>query len=55
MIIQMIAAFLLVFVVSAGFGKLYIPWLRKHSFNQPLKDEVAKLYEDGRSGLNNEK
>ena len=46
MMIRMIAAFILAFLVSAGVGKLYIPWLKKHSFNQPLKDEVAEIYNE---------
>ena len=44
MAIKMILAFLLAFGISAGFGKFFVPWLKKHSFSQPLKDEVAQIY-----------
>lgn len=44
MTIKMLVAFAVAFFVSAGIGKLYIPWLNKHKFSQPIKDEVAQMY-----------
>lgn len=43
MIIWMLSALGLAFVVSIVFGKQYIPWLKKHGFVQPLKDEVEQI------------
>ena len=44
MSIKMLVAFAVAFLVSAGIGKLYMPWLNKHKFSQPIKDEVAQMY-----------
>ncbi len=44
MAIKMLIAFAVAFLVSTGIGKLYIPWLNKHKFSQPIKDEVAQMY-----------
>ena len=44
MAIKMLIAFAVAFLVSAGIGKLYIPWLNKHKFSQPIKEEVAQMY-----------
>ena len=46
MVIKMILAFVLAFAASVGFGKWYVPWLKKHGAKQPLKDEVASIYAD---------
>lgn len=44
MTIKMLVAFAVAFFVSAGIGILYIPWLNKHKFSQPIKDEVVQMY-----------
>ena len=44
MILRTLGAFFLALLVSAGFGKIYVPWLKKKNATQPLKDEVAKIY-----------
>ena len=44
MAIKMLLASLLAFFASVGIGKVFIPWMEKHSFTQPLKDEVAQMY-----------
>lgn len=46
MAINMLFAFALDFLVSAIFGRFYIPWLKKKNLEQPLKDEVAQIYEN---------
>ncbi len=54
MVLHVIGACLLAFLVSAGFGKIYLPWLEKKRAHQPLKDEVARIYAgkaaDGETG-----
>ncbi|MBO5497085.1 MAG: hypothetical protein J5967_06730 [Oscillospiraceae bacterium] len=44
MVLRMLLALLAAFAVSAGFGKVYVPWLKKKKAAQPLKDEVARIY-----------
>ena len=46
MLARILLACALAFLVSAIFGKFYIPWLKKKKLEQPLKDEVAQMYED---------
>lgn len=46
MVIKMIIAFVLAFLITIGIGKVYIPWLRQKGFSQPLKHEVAQMYEE---------
>lgn len=43
MIIWMLSALIMAFVVSFVSGKLYIPWLKKRGFVQPLKNEVSQI------------
>lgn len=43
MIIWMLSALIMAFVVSFVFGQQYIPWLKKHGFVQPIKDEVGQI------------
>ena len=44
MVIKILLALLFAFAFSAGFGKWYVPWLKKCGAKQPLKDEVAAIY-----------
>lgn len=44
MVMKMLFALLLAFVICVALGKWYIPWLKKHSAKQPIKDEVAAIY-----------
>ena len=46
MLVKLLAALVLAFLAAAGFGKRYVPWLEKKNARQPLKAEVAKIYED---------
>lgn len=46
MAIKMLLAAFLAFFTSVGIGKVLIPWMEKHSFAQPLKDEVAQMYNE---------
>ena len=39
----MLSALIIAFLVSCASGKLYIPWLKKRGFVQPLKDEVNQI------------
>ena len=43
MVIWMLSALIIAFLVSYISGKLYIPWLKKHGFVQPIKDEVGQI------------
>ena len=43
MVIWMLSALIIAFSVSYISGKLYIPWLKKRGFVQPLKDEVNQI------------
>ena len=52
MAVKMMIAFLLSFLISIGFGRIFVPWLKKHSFSQPLKDEVAQIYTEKENDLN---
>ncbi len=40
MAIQVVCAGVLAFLAVRIFGKKFIPWLEKHDFTQPVKDEV---------------
>lgn len=40
MIIKLITAFVLAFLFASGFGKYYIPWLRRQKAGQQIKSEV---------------
>ena len=42
----MIISALLAFLVAVAFGKYYIPWLKRRGATQPLKDEVAQIYQE---------
>lgn len=44
--LRILISFFAAFLASSIFGKYYIPWLKKKNANQPLKEEVAKIYED---------
>lgn len=44
MAVKMIIAFVLTFLITIGFGKFFVPWLKNHNFSQPLKEEVAQNY-----------
>ena len=46
MVISMLIAALAAFLIAAAFGRLYVPWLRKRGASQPLKEEVARIYEE---------
>ena len=46
MVIKMLGAFLTAFLVSAVFGRRFVSWLGKNKAVQPLKDEVAKIYQE---------
>lgn len=46
MVMKMLIAFMLSFLISIGFGKFFIPWLKQNAFSQPLKDEVAQIYSE---------
>ena len=55
MLIQILIALLAAFLVSVGFGKWLVPWLKKKEFEQPLKDEVLnKVYTDGEGEASDE-
>ena len=54
MTVKIIAAFLIAFLVSVLFGKHNVSWLEKREIRQPLKDEVAKIY-DQAEGTENDK
>lgn len=54
MMIKLLGACLLAFLFSAVFGKTYVHWLRKKSFSQPLKDEVAQIYKERSNDGNDE-
>ena len=49
MTIQMICAFVLAFLFATAFGKFYIPWLRKMSFGQQIR-EVGPKWHGGKRG-----
>ena len=44
--IRIIIAFLLAFVIALVLGKLFIPWLNRRRMAQPLKEEVARIYDE---------
>ena len=46
MSVIIIFAFLSAFVICILVGKRLIPWLKKKDVLQPLKDEVATIYDD---------
>ncbi len=47
MIIQYLIAFLAAFLIVLVFGKVFIPWLKKHNAYQPLKNDVKdKVYSE---------
>ena len=54
MILRTLGAFFLALLVSAGFGKIYVPWLKKKNATQPLKEEVAKIYAEKTDGSEEE-
>ena len=54
MITKMLIAFVLSFFISIGFGKYFVPWLKKKDFSQPLKDEVAQMYLEKENDTNQE-
>ena len=46
MALSIILFFLAAFAVTFLSGKYLVPWLKKHGFIQPLKDEVVqKIYQ----------
>lgn len=45
MAVKIMIAFMLSFLISIGFGRFFVPWLKRHSFSQPLKEEIAQMYE----------
>ena len=49
MTIQMICAFVLAFLFATAFGKFYIPWLRKMSFGQEIR-QIGPKWHDGKRG-----
>lgn len=46
MSVIIVFAFLSAFVICILVGKRLIPWLKKKDVLQPLKDEVATIYDD---------
>lgn len=46
MVIKMLIAFFLAFLVTVGIARVFIPWMKKRSFTQPLKDEVVQMYNE---------
>jgi len=44
MVIKILAACVIGFFISLGIGKVYIPWLNRHQFSQPIKEQVAEIY-----------
>ena len=44
--IRMIITALLAFLIAVAFGRFYIPWLKQRGASQPLKKEVAEIYEE---------
>lgn len=55
MTMQLICSVLLAFLVGLIFGKIFIPWLKRKGFVQPLKDEVQKqVYLEGESSSDQE-
>ena len=46
MTVRLILAFVIAFATAAVVGKFYVPWLRKRGASQPLKEEVARIYEE---------
>lgn len=54
MTVYIIAAFLIAFLFSIIFGKRYISWLEKKGVWQPLKDEVAKIYDQTGDSIDTE-
>ena len=46
MVIRMLIAALASFLIAAAFGRFYVPWLKKRGASQPLKEEVARIYEE---------
>ncbi len=44
--IRIIIGFLLAFVIALVLGKLLIPWLNRRRMTQPLKEEVAQIYDE---------
>ena len=46
MVIRMLIAALASFLIAAAFGRVYVPWLKKRGASQPLKEEVARIYEE---------
>ncbi len=55
MVVEMIIAFVLAFLITIGFGKFYVPWLKRHKYSQPLKDEVSQIYTEEDNCTNKEK
>lgn len=54
MTVYIIVAFLIAFLFSILFGKRHISWLEKKEVRQPLKDEVAKIYDQTGDSINTE-
>ena len=50
MAVIMICALLAAFMICILFGKRFIPWLKKKDIVQPIKDEVASIYDVRESG-----
>jgi len=50
MAVILICALLVAFVICIQFGKRFIPWLREKGIIQPIKDEVASIYNARDSG-----
>ena len=46
MIFGSVCALLGAFLICVLIGKRFIPWLKKKDAIQPIKDEVATIYED---------
>ena len=54
MLIKTIIAAMASFLIAAAFGRFYYPWLKKRGASQPLKEEVARIYEENNMNENDE-
>ena len=54
MAVKKIIAFVLTFLITIGFGKFFVPWLKNHNFSQPIKDEVAQIYTEEDNSIDKE-
>lgn len=50
MTVILICALFFAFVICVRFGKRFIPWLKEKDSIQPIKEEVASIYDARENG-----